>query len=97
MNHGYSEVFETKQLLYLQDIIITSISLLDITPRTVHRNSQKHEMDQFSTNKNMPVFQLKEKIKISNIQQDNNCAKQRSVMKPGQECILETEHLIRNI
>ena len=27
------------------------------------QNSQKHEMDQFSTNRNMPVFQLKEKIK----------------------------------
>ena len=36
MNHSYDEEFVTK-LLYLQDIIITSISLLDITPRTVHR------------------------------------------------------------
>ena len=57
-------------------------------------------MDQFSRNRNMPVFQLTEKIEIRNIQhnKENNYAEpKQSVMKHGQKCILETENLMGNI
>ena len=60
MYHGYSEVFETEQLLYLQDIIITSISLLK---RKTQDCSQK-----FSRNMKWINFRQTETCLFSNLQ-----------------------------